>query len=71
MFSNTLEKAFVKTMDYGYPEKNVWAWADILGWNFLRHLGYWRSFEKWVAELHLNMKDMDKNHRASGKTKCI
>ena len=21
---------------------NFWAWADILGWNFLRHLGYFR-----------------------------
>ena len=35
--------------DYGRPMKpffilipNFWAWADILGWNFLRHMGNFR-----------------------------
>ena len=28
---------------------NFWDWADILGWNFLRHLGYfWPILVLWV-----------------------
>ena len=43
--------------DYEHPESffskisNFWAWADILGWNFLRHLGYFRTISTHFGTL--------------------
>ena len=43
--------------DYGHPERaffskirNFWAWADKLGWNFMRHLGYfWPNYKHYFG----------------------
>ena len=46
-------KSKTLTTDHGHPERvffskisNIWAWADILGWTFLRHLAYfWPDYQ--------------------------
>ena len=51
-------------MDHGHPESlfwkisNFWAWADIFGLNFLRHLGYFRPDYQhpfWYCEYHVSI----------------
>ena len=30
--------------------RNFWAWADKLGWNFIRHLGYfWPNYKHYIG----------------------